>query len=285
MQEAQMQEKEPITSINHSTKTEPVDADRTMATPHFDAAAVQQARPAVPLAEIRAKRSWPVTLMVLAVLAGLAGGILGGVLSTGYLRRDAAQPTASQNSPVNSTTTATAQPTQSAPATQVASDAQPSEQTPPSSVPEAAAEQETKVSKGAEDGNLREARPDETEAALRAALSEWVAATNARDLGKQLSFYPPTLNAFYQRRNASLEEVRSDRARVFENARSIDVRADTPIIRVSRDGQSATMRFIKRYSIVGGGEDRSGEVVQELRWQRVNGQWRIVSERDIKVVR
>lgn len=280
-----MQEKEPITSVNHSTKTEPIDAERTVAAPHFDAAAVQQARPAVPLAEIRARRSWPVTLMALAVLAGLTGGVIGGVLSTGYLRRDAAQPAVSQNSPASTETTATDKPTESAPAASAAAEAEPPVQTPPSSAPEAALERESQESKGAEEENSREARPAETQAALRAALSEWVAATNARDLGKQLSFYPPTLNAFYQRRNASVEEVRSDRARVFENARSIDVRADAPIIRVSRDGQSATMRFIKRYSIVGGGEDRSGEVVQELRWRRVNGQWRIVSERDIKVVR
>ena len=285
MQEAQMQEKEPITSINHSTKTEPIDAERTVAAPHFDATAVKQARPAVPLAEIRARRSWPVTLMALAVLAGLAGGIIGGVLSTGYLRRNDAQPTASQSSPASQTMTVTDKPVESAPAAQVASEAEPLNQTPPSSVPEAALERASKEDKGAEEANSREAPPAETQAALRAALSEWVAATNARDLGKQLSFYPPTLNAFYQRRNASLEEVRADRARVFENAHSINVHADAPLIRVSRDGQSATMRFIKSYSIVGGGEDRSGEVVQELRWQRVNGQWRIVSERDIKVVR
>lgn len=253
-----------------------------MATPHFDAAAVKHARPAVPLAEIRAGRSWPITLMALAVLAGLSGGVIGGVLSTGYLTRDAAQPVASQTS---TATTATNEPTESAPAVQAASEAKPLEQALPPSAPEAALKQEAEASEVAEEANSREVRPGETQAALRSALGEWLAATNARDLGKQLSFYRPTMNAFYQRRNASLAEVRADRARVFENAHSIDVRADSPIIRVSQDGQSATMRFIKRYSIVGGGEDRSGMVVQELRWQRINGQWRIVSERDIKVVR
>jgi ketosteroid isomerase-like protein len=276
-----MQEKEPITSVNHSITTEPIDAERTMAAPHFDAAAVKHARPAVPLAEIRARRSWPVTLMMLAVLAGLTGGVIGGVLSTGYLTRNAAQPLDSQTS----TTTATDEPTESAPAAQTASEAQPVEEAPLTSAPEAALEQEAEASEIAEEVNSREARPAETQAALRSALGEWLAATNARDLGKQLSFYRPTMNAFYRRRNASLAEVRADRARVFENARSIDVRAESPIIHVSQDGQSATMRFIKRYSIVGGGEDRNGEVVQELRWQRINGQWRIVSERDIKVVR
>ena len=54
---------------------------------------------------------------------------------------------------------------------------------------------------------------------------------------------------------------------------------------LSRDGNQATILFRKRYNIEGEGVERRGEVVQELRWQRVNGQWRIVGERDVKVVR
>ncbi len=91
-----MQEKEPVTAVNHTTKTNPVDAERTVATPHFDAAAMRQARPAVPLAEIRARRTWPVAMMLLMVLAGIAGGVIGGIISTGYLRRETAHTAVSQ---------------------------------------------------------------------------------------------------------------------------------------------------------------------------------------------
>jgi ketosteroid isomerase-like protein len=45
------------------------------------------------------------------------------------------------------------------------------------------------------------------------------------------------------------------------------------------------MRFRKKYAIEGGGEDRSGEVVQELRWRRTADGWKIVSERDLHVIR
>jgi ketosteroid isomerase-like protein len=284
-----MEEKEPITSVNHSTKTAPIDAERTMATPHFDAAAIRQARPAVPLAEIRASRTWPVTLIVLAVLAGLAGGVIGGVLSTGYLTRDNAQPAAEQVSEQTRATT-TGEAADEPVVAPAVSESSRTEQMPASSAPDASRAREVEKSAGdemlqrAEEENSRELPSRETNAALRAALSEWVAATNARDLGRQLSFYRPTMNAFYRRRNASVEEVRADRARVFERADSINVQAAAPSIRVSPDGQTATMRFRKRYHIAGGGEDRSGEVVQELRWQRINGQWRIISERDLKVV-
>jgi hypothetical protein len=53
---------------------------------------------------------------------------------------------------------------------------------------------------------------------------------------------------------------------------------------MSRDGRTAVMRFRKRYQITGGEGVRSGEVLQELRWRRTDGGWRIVSERDLRVL-
>jgi ketosteroid isomerase-like protein len=284
-----MEEKEPFTSVNHSTKTQPFDAERTVATPHFDAAAVKQARPAVPLAQIRASRTWPVALIVLAVLAGLAGGVVGGILSTGYLRPNNSQPAAQQVSE-QAVATATDDAADKPAAVPTVSELDQKEQTLVSTAQETPAvargleKSGDELMQRAEEENSRRGASSETNAALRAALNEWVAATNARDLGRQLSFYRPTMNAFYRRRNASVEEVRADRARVFERADSIRVQAMSPSIQVSPDGQTATMRFRKRYNIAGGGEDRSGEVVQELRWQRIGGKWRITSERDLRVV-
>lgn len=284
-----MEEKAPITSVNHSQKTNPIDAERTVATPHFDASAVRQARPAVPLAEIRAKRGWPVTLIVLAVLAGLAGGILGGILSTGYLRRDGAQPAAQEVS-AKTVIPATDRAADETEASQPVAEASNAEPAPPSSMLEATVESEAKkpvnderVQRAGEE-NSREAVAGKRQRELRAALNDWVAATNARNLGRQLSFYRPTMNAFYRRRNVSVAEVGADRARVFERAHSINIQAEAPNIQLDPDGQTATMLFRKRYSIAGGGEDRSGEVLQELRWQLVDGKWRIISERDVRVV-
>lgn len=144
---------------------------------------------------------------------------------------------------------------------------------------------ERKNEKLAGEDSKQSIAPDgETESSLRDALQGWVAATNERDINKQMSFYPQTLKAFYLSRNASREDVRAEKARVFGHADSVDIRAGVPQIKVSPDGRTATMRFHKRYQIAGGGEDRAGEVLQELRWQKVNGKWRITSERDLKVV-
>ena len=122
-------------------------------------------------------------------------------------------------------------------------------------------------------------------AGLRAALDDWIAATNARDIERQMSFYLPTLQAFYLQRNAPRAAVRAEKARVFARASTIDIRAAEPEILFSDGGRTAVMRFRKSYVIVGGGQDRRGEVIQELRWQRTPDGWRISSERDVKVLR
>jgi ketosteroid isomerase-like protein len=120
---------------------------------------------------------------------------------------------------------------------------------------------------------------------LRSALGEWLAATNSRDVGRQMSYYAPRVEAFYLARNAPREAVRAEKARLFAQAATVNVEASSPPdIRLSRDGRTAVMRFRKRYRIEGGGGSRSGEVLQELRWRRTDGGWRIVSERDLRVL-
>jgi ketosteroid isomerase-like protein len=269
----QMNDKSQNTSVNRSEKTSAGEREKTVATPYFDAAAIEKAQPAVPLEEVRARNSWPTTaLLITAILSGLVGGVMGGLLPGLFLKDQAATQTAASQQA--SADTAVAEEDTPAPAqnnNQV-------EETP--STNGGAPEEQT----GSETAG-RGAAPKETEATLREALNDWVAATNARDIDRQMMFYNPVVEAFYRSRNASREEVRRDKERVFERASSIDIRTGAPDIRLSADGRTAIMRFHKRYAITGGGEDRRGEVVQELRWQRINGEWRITSERDLRVVR
>jgi hypothetical protein len=126
---------------------------------------------------------------------------------------------------------------------------------------------------------------NETAFFLRRALEDWIAATNARDIERQMSFYPPVMRAFYLTRNAPREAVRAEKERVFLRARTIDVRAAAPELIIQERGRAAVMRFRKSYVIEGGGQNRSGEVIQELRWQLTPEGWKIFSERDVRVIR
>jgi ketosteroid isomerase-like protein len=121
--------------------------------------------------------------------------------------------------------------------------------------------------------------------ALRAALDDWVRATNERDIARQMEFYAPQLEAFYLTRNVPRSAVRAEKQRVFARASVVEVRAEAPEIVLGDAGRTAVMRFRKQYEIANGRQSRRGEVVQELRWRRTADGWKITSERDVRVLR
>jgi ketosteroid isomerase-like protein len=119
---------------------------------------------------------------------------------------------------------------------------------------------------------------------LRGAFNAWLAAANARDLETLLKFYNPQMDAFYRARNISQDVVRADRTRLFERASALSVSADAPEITLSGDGRTATMTFNKEYRMKVNGKEHHGKVIQQLRWQQTDEGWKIVSERDIRVL-
>jgi serine/threonine-protein kinase len=125
---------------------------------------------------------------------------------------------------------------------------------------------------------------DADQQALLKALDEWIEASNASDIKRQMALYAPTLETFYLARNVKREVARDEKERLFGEADSVDVRAAEPVVTISPDGQTAIMRFRKSY-VIEGPTDRQGEVLQELRWRKTEDGWKIISERDVRVFR
>ena len=126
--------------------------------------------------------------------------------------------------------------------------------------------------------------PRDARSELSKRLNDWIAATNARDVNQQMSFYAPALNAFYQKRDVSIAAVRAEKSRLFAQISSINVHISEPEIRISDDGQTAITRFHKSWNYTGI-QSSSGEVIQELGWRRSESGWKIVSERDVQIIR
>lgn len=127
----------------------------------------------------------------------------------------------------------------------------------------------------------REPRAD---AGLEAALNEWLEATKAGDIERQMRFYAARVPVYYTWRNVTQQAVRAEKVRVFGGVTRLEITTDAPTIEVADGGDSAVSRFRKRYVIEGPSVRRRGEVLQELRWLRTRDGWRIVSERDAEVL-
>ena len=124
---------------------------------------------------------------------------------------------------------------------------------------------------------------EEVAAELQERLQSWIATLNARDIARLKGFYAPTMSAFYRARHVSREFALADKADQFRRAEVLNVRADAADIALPPDGQSAALTFRKRYEIRGGGLNRVGEVVSELRWAKGASGWMITSERDLEI--
>ena len=265
-----------------SENTDRIGSGPTLSTPHFDEKSIQNARQAVPLARNKARRFWPLALVLMC-----GSALVGAVIGIALWRYP--------NSSAQLSTPATAEGTSPSESDELSQSAADSEQKPNDAGrgnmeanAEATRAPGTRESSAVRGEPISYEQNSEVQNAdarplLKDAFDEWIAATNARDLKRQMSFYHQTVNAFYLTRNVPREAVRAEKSRVFGRADSIDIRAASPAINLSHDGRTATMRFRKKYAIEGGGEDRSGEVVQELRWRRTGG-WKIVSERDLRVI-
>ena len=100
-----------------------------------------------------------------------------------------------------------------------------------------------------------------------------------------MRYYMPRVETFYLARNVSSAFVRDEKRRLFGRARRVHIRVNDPEIRRDPQGRSATLRFRKMYEIDSGRGSRRGEVLQEVRWVKTDGGWKIVGERDAKVIR
>ncbi|HYP01239.1 MAG TPA: serine/threonine-protein kinase, partial [Pyrinomonadaceae bacterium] len=121
--------------------------------------------------------------------------------------------------------------------------------------------------------------------ALRSTVDSWIASHNERNLAQVTNFYMPSVSAFYRAQKTSRAAVRAEKARLFRETGVSIKRTSDPQITFAPDARIATMLFRKSYSRGSAAQPQSGEVLQEIVWQKTNRGWKIISERDLRVIR
>jgi hypothetical protein len=135
---------------------------------------------------------------------------------------------------------------------------------------------------------LMQAAPADEVSARRelvVAAFQWLDATLAGDFAAQSRFYPERMPVFYLWRDVPKSAVMDEKRRVFEQAETIDIKMEAPQLLVDPGARAGRMYFRKTYVIRGEKLNRAGEVLQELRWEKEMDGWKIVSERDLRVLR
>ncbi|HZS47382.1 MAG TPA: hypothetical protein VFC63_20090 [Blastocatellia bacterium] len=125
-----------------------------------------------------------------------------------------------------------------------------------------------------------EAKATDAKADVVNTLNAWAQSVRAHDFERQMSFYAPTLDFYYLRRNVSIAEVRENRIKAFERFSRMDVELGNIKVELDDSGNRAAAEFDKAWRFEG---DRpfTGAVHQLVTLGKYGNRWLITGERDL----
>lgn len=112
-------------------------------------------------------------------------------------------------------------------------------------------------------------------------IYSWKSLAEAGDLNAYMRKYAGTVD-YYRRRGASVESVRSDKQRAFNIFSSMSIGVSNMDVSVDDSGDRATANFDKEW-VFQGARRSTGKVRTQMQFRKINGQWLITAERDMKV--
>ena len=109
----------------------------------------------------------------------------------------------------------------------------------------------------------------------------WKSMLESRDFNGYMSNYAPTVD-YYTKRSVSSSAIRADKERAFSLYNSMRVNVSNMSVTTDQSGDAATVTFDKEW-VFDGSRPSSGKTQSQLEFRRINGQWLITAERDLKL--
>ena len=111
-------------------------------------------------------------------------------------------------------------------------------------------------------------------------VQDWKSKLESRDFNGYMSHYAPTVD-YYTKRGVSSSTIRADKARAFSLYNSMRVNVSNLSV-TNASGDIATATFDKEW-VFDGSKSSAGKTQSQLELKKVNGQWLITAERDLKL--
>lgn len=126
------------------------------------------------------------------------------------------------------------------------------------------------------------ADPEQVKSEVQKKIFLWKSLSEARDLESNLQNYAEHVD-YYLKKNASRDFIRDDKRKASSLYDSI--RIDLTNLRIIPDptGEKATAVFDKEWELSGPGKFSAGKVQQQLQLEKIDGQWLITAEKDLKL--
>ncbi|HEY0458230.1 MAG TPA: hypothetical protein VGC97_03695 [Pyrinomonadaceae bacterium] len=112
-------------------------------------------------------------------------------------------------------------------------------------------------------------------------INAWKSATESLNINNYMSYYAPTID-YYNKKGVSIATVRADKQRAFSAYDSMKITLSNMTVTPDASGETATAVFDKEW-VFNGARYSAGKVQSQLKLRKINGQWRITGEGDLKV--
>jgi len=113
-------------------------------------------------------------------------------------------------------------------------------------------------------------------------INSWIDLTESRNINEYMNLYAGTVD-YYNKSNVSAAAIRNDKQRAFNSFDSIEMNISNLSVTPDATGERATAVFDKEWVFQGEEKYSAGKVQSQLQLRKINNQWLIVGERDLKV--
>lgn len=115
---------------------------------------------------------------------------------------------------------------------------------------------------------------------IRDFVNSWIRAIEQKDIEKHMTYYADKIDKYYTRYNVPKTDIYQDKSRI--NSKYDSMVFEISNINISNYGSTAEVTFNKKWD-ARGTETFSGEVLQKLDLNQINGNWLIVGEEELRI--
>lgn len=138
------------------------------------------------------------------------------------------------------------------------------------------------VSANTEKPAISAAEKEKIKSSVAERVDLWKSDGESLDLDSYMQNYAPTVD-YYNKKGATRAQVQTDKEKAFNLYDSVSVKITNLTVTPDDAGENATAVFDKEWKFEGAEQYSAGKVRQELKLKKVNNQWLIASERDLKL--
>lgn len=126
---------------------------------------------------------------------------------------------------------------------------------------------------------------DFSESGIRTLLSAWTESFKEKDLARQVDCYAPVLETYFLRHKVSRDFVQANKSKAFDAIKDVRTFEIGDVTLEFTSSATAIVKFRKKWDTgLRSGKTYAGEEIEQLQLANLDGDWKIVSEKELQVL-